>query len=146
MPFAVPAELPTTVVAFEERHRMQVLHLWRRNFRGGSPDTFNRDIDSTLASGAELFRIAVCNGAVVGTCLGASDGHRSWIYYLCVDKRMRRKGIGTALLDEVEGRLRARGTTQIGLHVRIRSHGAINFYRSRGYFLEETQCMGKRML
>ena len=135
----------TSIVPFSEEHREEVTSLWDINFNNADRDSYYRDIDASLRSNPGLFWMAVKDGSLVGTCVGAYDGHRSWIYYLCVATSMRRQGIGTKLLRHVEGLMLANGATQVGLHVFKGSHEAIGFYRSRGYFVEEACCMGKRL-
>ena len=136
---------PEQVVSFENSYREAVVKLWSEIFSNGSEATFNRDIDVSFERNPDLFRLALYNGNLIGTCLGASDGHRSWIYYLCVRCDMRRRGIATQLLHKVEGLLRDQGATQIGLHVLMQRPSAIKFYRARGYLIEEAHCMGKNV-
>jgi GNAT superfamily N-acetyltransferase len=52
---------------------------------------------------------------------------------LVVDERHRNKGIGTALVDNAESRLRRLGHRQVALGVRVDNLGAIRLYRRLGY-------------
>ena len=133
------------IIPYDDRWREGVANLWDVNFSNSNRNSYYRDIDVSLRENPGLFWLAVKDGNLAGTCVGATDGHRSWIYYLCVEVMMRRQGIGTMLLEHVESVLLESGSAQVGLHVYNRRFNAIEFYRSRGYFVEETCCMGKRL-
>ncbi len=133
------------IVPYREMFREDIARLWDSNFRNADRESYRRDIDLSLRSNPGLFWIAVRGNTLAGTCLGASDGHRTRIYYLCVAPQYRRQGIGTRLLRHVEGLLVAAGARQVGLYVDRRREGAMKFYRARGYFAEDIYCMGKRL-
>ncbi|MFP4635332.1 MAG: GNAT family N-acetyltransferase [Nitriliruptoraceae bacterium] len=54
-------------------------------------------------------------GGLAGVVLGSFDGRRGWISRLAVAPDARRRGIGRALVAEVERRLAARGCRQVNL-------------------------------
>ena len=62
-----------------------------------------------------------------------SWGHSCEVDLLAVDESERGKGIGSALMDEVEERARARGVTGMRLNVSLGNEGAQRFYEGRGY-------------
>lgn len=134
-----------TVVPYDHGFRDDVVRLWDANFNNPDRKSYYRDIDASLRTNPGLFWIAVRGGELAGTCVGASDGHRCWIYYLCVTRPMRRRGIASALLDHVEGLFRDKGVRHVGLQVLNAREAAQDFYRSRGYLVEETRCFGKRL-
>ena len=49
--------------------------------------------------------------------MGGYDGHRGWIYSVAVDEKERHREIGTALLKEVEQKLRRLGCLKVNLQV-----------------------------
>lgn len=52
---------------------------------------------------------------LAGVVLGSFDGRRGWISRLAVAADARRRGVGRALVAEVERRLAARGCRQVNL-------------------------------
>ena len=142
-PLASP--LAVEIIPFGQHLRQSVTELWEAVFRSADRRVFLRDIDIAIRHNPELFCVAVEGEQLIGTCLGTTDGHRAWIYYLSVTFNKRRQGVATALLNHAESQFRERKITQIGLHVHTRSYAAQMFYRKRGYFQEEVQCMGKRI-
>ena len=132
------------IIEYDERFRHQVISLWHDNFDNASYPIFTRDIEVAVKRKPSLFFIAVREKKLLGTCVGANDGHRCWVYYLCVEKNERRAKIGSSLLRRLEIAFQEEGHTQLGLHVRKNSHDAVNFYHKQNYFVEDTICMGKR--
>jgi ribosomal protein S18 acetylase RimI-like enzyme len=86
-----------------------------------------------------------CQGSkLVGTVLGGYDGVRGWIYALVVSRALRRRGIGTRLMSEVERALFALGCPKINLQVRATNAAVVSFYEKLGYGVEDRISMGKR--
>lgn len=65
------------------------------------------------------------------------DGHRGWVYYLAVDPAYRRNGIGTALMEKVEGFLVQKGCPKLNLQIRADNSDLQAFYERLGYTVEE---------
>ena len=133
------------VRTYEDRDERDVVSLWNEVF----PDApaWNdpaSDIARKLAVGRDLFVVAEIDGQLVGTVMGGYDGHRAWVYYVVVSPRTRRRGVGAALMTEIEQRLTAAGAHKINLQVRAGNDGAVAFYRSLGYAVEDRVSMGKR--
>jgi ribosomal protein S18 acetylase RimI-like enzyme len=78
--------------------------------------------------------------------MGGYDGHRGWVYSLAVDPANRRKGIGTALMRELERRLKNLGCPKLNLQILNHNMGVVAFYESLGYKVEERVSMGKRFI
>ena len=83
----------------------------------------------------ELFLVAIVENHVVGYVSAVvrqeGVGH---IVSLCVHPAYRRKGIGIALMEEIERRLRnIFGICKFRLEVRVSNAPAINLYRKLGY-------------
>ncbi len=83
-------------------------------------------------------------GRVIGTVIGAWDGLRGWIYHLAVTESRRREGIGAALLQAAESRLRDAGVRQINLMVYEENGTAEAFYLRRGYEHSPVKVVRKR--
>jgi len=82
--------------------------------------------------GAECV-IAEENGKLAGFCLTAHQQARGYIITIDVLEKFRRRGVGTALLAEVERRLAAHGVEEIGLETATDNDSAIAFWQRHGY-------------
>jgi ribosomal protein S18 acetylase RimI-like enzyme len=125
-----------------------VLALWQSAGPGVSirPSDRREEIAKKLTRDPELFLVAECGGRLVGALMGAWDGRRGWLHHLAVDESVRRQGIGAALVQEVEGRIRARGCLKVNLLVYSANQGAREFYRSLGYDeMTPIMAMGKEL-
>lgn len=96
------------------------------------------------AEGGEVL-IAVVDGCVVGTVIGGYDGVRGWVYSLAVAEPYRRRGVGTALMKELQARLGELGCVKINLQVRAESADVVRFYESIGFQIEDRISMGRRL-
>jgi len=90
-------------------------------------------IASKLERDSDLFLLAELDGQVVGTVLGGFDGRRGMVYHLAVTEAYRQRGIGTALMDELEARLRQKGCLRYYLLVTNDNLDAMRFYQTRGW-------------
>jgi ribosomal protein S18 acetylase RimI-like enzyme len=129
---------------YSEADETAVVALWREVFPDSPP--WNRpqaDIRRKLAIQAEFFYVAAIGSEVVGTAMSGFDGHRGWIYYLAVDPRYRRQGIGTALMQRVERSLQSMGCPKLNLQVRSTNQRVVSFYRKLGYHVERRISMSK---
>jgi ribosomal protein S18 acetylase RimI-like enzyme len=86
-----------------------------------------------LAHDAELVLVAESNGRIVGVVLGSYDGRRGWINRLAIDDGVRRRGVGGALVAELERRLAARGCRQVNLLVFSGNGSGRSFWEASGY-------------
>ena len=82
--------------------------------------------------GAECV-IAEENGKLAGFCLTAHQQARGYIITIDVLGKFRRRGVGTALLAEVERRLAAHGVEEIGLETATDNDSGIAFWQRHGY-------------
>lgn len=101
------------------------------------------DIKSKLNIQRELFIIAELEAKIVGTAMAGYDGHRGWVYYVAVSKKRRRSGIGRALMNEVEARLKKIGCPKLNLQVRGSNREVVAFYRALGYQVEDRVSLAK---
>jgi ribosomal protein S18 acetylase RimI-like enzyme len=123
----------------------QVIELWKNAGpgvhirRSDMPD----EIVKKLQRDADLFLVAELGGKIVGTVLGGFDGRRGMMYHLAVVQGYRRRGIGEALVEELECRLRAKGCIRYYLLVTRDNHEAIRFYEGRGWVRMDLYTYGK---
>src|SRR5437870_6867717 len=122
-----------------------VVSIWERCGLTRPWNDPRKDIRRKLLIRPDLFLIAECAGAVVGTVMVGYDGHRGWINYLGVDSDFQRQGVGRALMEEAERLLRAEGCPKINLQIRTSNTGAIEFYRQIGFAMDDVVSMGKRL-
>ncbi len=77
--------------------------------------------------------------------MASGAGGRGWIYSLAVDSECRGQGIGTALMQQVEEALHARGCLKINLQILGGNTAVQGFYQALGYSTEVRISMGKRL-
>ena len=133
------------VRAFQPSDEAGVVELWRRCDLTRPWNDPHKDVRRKLAVRPDWFLVAEDAGAVVGTVMVGYDGHRGWVYYFGVDPAHRRRGVGRALMAEAERLLRAEGCPKLNLQVRAGNTGAIEFYRSLGFAVDEVVSLGKRL-
>ncbi len=136
----------TTIRSFDPNVDLQaVLNLWRTAGTGIqlSPSDRPEEIHKKLQRDPDLFLIAEEEGRIVGAVLGGFDGRRGMVYHLAVDPSLRRRGIGRALMVEMESRLRAKGCLKYYLLITHDNAEAMDFYRALGWERMELNVMGK---
>lgn len=132
--------------AYHERDLEDVVALWRKVFPDPPPWNHPQtDIRRKLSVQKELFLVAHLDQELVGTAMAGYDGHRGWVYYVGVSPKHRRKGIGSALMEEVETRLAQMGCPKLNLQVRADNKAAVDFYKTLGFQVEDRVSMAKRL-
>jgi ribosomal protein S18 acetylase RimI-like enzyme len=112
-----------------------VLELWKNAGPGihlRRSDT-PEEIAKKIRRDPDLFLVAEADAALVGAVLGGFDGRRGMMYHLAVAEAYRGRGIGLALMDELERRLREKGCIRYYLLVTPDNEGAIQFYERHGW-------------
>ena len=92
-----------------------------------------QEIARKLERDPDLFLLAEIDGKVIGSVLGGFDGRRGMMYHLAVANSYRQQGIASALVDELERRLRLKGCHRYYLLVTLDNETAIQFYEQRGW-------------
>jgi ribosomal protein S18 acetylase RimI-like enzyme len=103
--------------------------------------------DVTLARRTPTSSILVGkkDGRIIASALAGFEGHRGWIYYVCVDPSVQRQGFGRAIMSAAEAWLRQRGAPKINLQVRFTNLAVLGFYDKLGYEYQKFAVMGKRI-
>lgn len=70
---------------------------------------------------------------IVGFCISASNLKEGYIITMDVLGEYRRRGIATALLDETEKRLAAKGVRRVSLETAIDNQAGVAFWKRHGY-------------
>ena len=103
------------------------------------------EIRKKLNRDPDLFLVAEEGKLIVGAVLGGFDGRRGMVYHLAVQPEYRERGIGRALMEELERRLRAKGCLKYYLLVTKDNQEALAFYRQMGCDEMELLVMGKKL-
>jgi ribosomal protein S18 acetylase RimI-like enzyme len=138
--------LLTTIREFHHPQDFQaVISLWKSTGPGiglGRSDTLE-EIEKKLQRDPDLFLVAEIDGEIVGSVLGGFDGRRGMVYHLAVKEELRKRGLGGALMDEIECRLKAKGCLRSYLLVRRSNSDILDFYTRRGWETMDIHIMAK---
>lgn len=112
-----------------------IVTLWRES--GLSHRPLGRDSRSELRRQMrlipDLFLGAFEGSELVGVVIGTDDNRKGWVNRLAVRPDRRRKGIGTALMLELEMRLKKRGNRIIGALIETPNRVSESFFEKMGY-------------
>ena len=110
-----------------------LLELW---LAAGSSPSITDNVEHVTAaiewSGSSVL-VADAGGRIVGSLIATWDGWRGNMYRLAVLAEHRRAGIASALVQEGERLLRARGARRLSALVLVEELGAIAFWERAGY-------------
>lgn len=120
-----------------------VIALWGRAGLLVSRSDERSEIEKKLERDPDLFLVGIDAGAIVAGVIGGYDGRRGWVYHLAVEPRLHASGFGTALLEELESRLRAKGCIKVNLLIDSANSGVKDFYQRRGYAVDALIFMEK---
>jgi ribosomal-protein-alanine N-acetyltransferase len=125
---------------FTEDDRARVLEIEVASFAEPWPPSFFNYIHGKAPG---LFIVAEDGGEIVGYVIGelreimfSGVSHRSkmgHILNIAVDEVWRKRGIGTLLMEEIEGRFGRMDATPVTLEVRESNATARSFYLGRGF-------------
>ena len=108
-----------------------------------SPSDEPEEIERKLGRDPDLFLVAEERGEIIGTVIGGYDGRRGIVYHLAIQPERRGEGLGTALMIEIEERLRSKGCYKYYLLVRKELDQVLGFYESLGCELMDLHVLGK---
>jgi GNAT superfamily N-acetyltransferase len=109
-----------------------VLALWERE-RSEAAVTHDTEEGVRQAIDAGALLVAERHGALVGTVVAGWDGWRGALWRLVVEPHERRRGVGRALVEAGEARLRGLGAVRITALVGRDEDEAGAFWESTGY-------------
>ncbi|MGW5647045.1 ATP-binding protein [Saccharopolyspora sp. NPDC003752] len=90
----------------------QAIHIWDQS-RGGGEPVFSAAEVVSIARAGHPAMVAVVEQDVVGMAAAKVEGERAWLALFALDARWRNRGIGSALLTELEKKLRGQGVHRI---------------------------------
>ncbi len=135
-----------TVRPYLPEDENDVIELWRKCDLLRSWNNPKLDIERKLKVNPKLFLVGLVGNRVVATVMGGYEGHRGWANYLAVDPPYQRRGLGKQIMAVVEEKILAMGCPKINLQIRADNLGAVKFYESFGYKMDEVISMGKRLI
>ena len=113
----------------------QVVSLWRTcglPFRPGGRDSrerIAREIEKPMA----LFLVVECEGDIVGTLFGTTDGRKGWINRLAVRPDHQRRGLAKRLIKEMEARFEELGLEVFSCLIEDHSDSSMRLFEEIGY-------------
>jgi ribosomal protein S18 acetylase RimI-like enzyme len=121
------------VEEFDAVHRAwQESGLWMR------PSDDREHVLLKLERDPDLFLVARdAGGSLIASVLGGWDGRRAYVYHLGVVPAWQRRGVATALMDELEVRFRAKGAVKCKCQILDGNEASTAFFETRGYELEK---------
>jgi ribosomal protein S18 acetylase RimI-like enzyme len=123
----------------------QAVEIWKNSAPGVN---FSRsdtpaEIQKKLNYSPDLFLVAVVKDIVIGTVIGGYDGRRGIIYHLAIRSQFQKLGVGKALMQEVEFRLKRKGCLKSYLMINKDNSSVIAYYQDLGWKLMDVKIMGK---
>jgi ribosomal protein S18 acetylase RimI-like enzyme len=103
------------------------------------------DFDLALTTATATVLVAAGDQEIVGSVMVGFDGHRGWVYYLAVDPKARRGGLGRALMQAAEDWLVGQGSPKIQLMVRSDNAEALAFHAAIGLETQAVTVLGRRL-
>jgi ribosomal protein S18 acetylase RimI-like enzyme len=120
-----------------------IVSLWIAAGLKVEPSLAARELSRMVAAGTDLVLVAEREDAIVGAVLGSWDGRRGWVQRLATQPHWQGRGIATALIAELEARLRARGCAKLNLLIEPDNAGVTGFYERIGFRPDELIFMEK---
>jgi ribosomal protein S18 acetylase RimI-like enzyme len=103
------------------------------------------DLRNALGGPSSAVLAWVEDGALLGTVMVGTDGHRGWMYYLAVAPTAQGRGLGRQLVAAAEGWVLAAGIPKVMLMVRTGNEPVLGFYEALGYEVNPVATLGKRL-
>lgn len=101
------------------------------------------EIQKKVSRDPDLFLLAEWNKRIIGSVIGGFDGRRGMVYHLAVKRDYRKRGIGTALMNALEKRLRLKGCIRYYMLVTKDNLEAQKFYQGLGWKRMDLFAYGK---
>lgn len=103
------------------------------------------EIAKKIQRDPNLFLLAEMDGSIIGSVLGGFDGRRGMVYHLAVAESFRKHGVGAALMDELEQRMKQKGCIRTYLLVTRDNLDAVRFYENFGWEQMDLLIYGKNL-
>ena len=123
-----------------------ILALWNTSDVDVSATDTLEHVRRAIAHPDAAFVVAVDDGQIVGSVIGAFDGWRGNVYRLVVHPEHRRRGIARGLVGEVERVFADWGVQRVTALVVRDRQPAREFWAAMGYFPDERMLRHVRSL
>ncbi|MFT8837515.1 GNAT family N-acetyltransferase [Liquorilactobacillus satsumensis] len=90
-------------------------------------------IARVIAANPTLCLVAVAQGEVVATALGATDGRKGYLYHVAVAKKQRGQGLAKTLVHTITARLKHRKINKLVLFVVTDNQAGQEFWVHQGF-------------
>ena len=124
----------------------EVRALWEEAGLEIRPGDSRSEVEVKVGRDADLFLVAEEGGKIVGSAMGAWDGRRGWIYHLGVLPGFQRKGVASALVDELEARMTRKGVLKVNAVVYRTNDRSLSFFKKAGYVADERSVIHGKLL
>lgn len=124
----------------------EIMRLWKETGLVIRPGDELEGIKTKSQRDPDLFLIAEEEDQILGVVMGAWDGRRGWIYHLAVRPSHQRKGIGEALIRELEKRLIRKGARKANAQIYQWNTKSLDFFKAIGYEVHSDLIMVGKML
>ncbi|GAB4158429.1 MAG: GNAT family N-acetyltransferase [Planctomycetota bacterium] len=127
-------------VSFKEftiHHYDEVRQLWSRAGIKLTLSDEKNEIARMLQRNPDTCFIAEANGKVVAAVMGSWDGRRGFVHHLAVEPSFQRRGLGRAMMAELERRFRIMDVVKITFLVENDNLAVLDFYRKLGYSVRD---------
>ena len=85
-----------------DEDREQVINLWGGSYSASAPNEASEFLATAREPYVSSILVGKKNGDVIAGAMVCYDGHRGWIYGVCVDKTFQSQGFGKAIVSEAE--------------------------------------------
>lgn len=120
-----------------------VISLWRAAGIHLNSSDEQAEIIRKLERDSDLFLVCIENDALVGAVMGAYDGRRGWVYHLAIHPNHQGYGFGSALIAQLEERLRDKGCQKVNLLIEPDNANVQHFYERLNYQRDDLIFMEK---
>jgi ribosomal protein S18 acetylase RimI-like enzyme len=131
---------------FNTKDYLNIINLWDKaglSYRPEGRDSFE-NIKTQIDNGKTIFLVAEVNNAIIGCILGTHDGRKGWINRLAVDPEIRRRGVASRLIKEVERVFDKLGLKVIACLIDKNNTMSKNIFKNLGYEFYPVEYYSKR--
>jgi ribosomal protein S18 acetylase RimI-like enzyme len=132
--------------ALEEEDVAAVIALWQSCGLTRPWNDPAKDIAFARGKTNSEVLVGLIDARVISSIMVGHDGHRGSFYYVAVDPKFQRRGIGAATIRAGERWLKERGVWKVNLLVRQDNIDVKAFYEELGYEVNAVMSMGQRFI
>lgn len=120
-----------TIRDFRLEDTDEIIEILRLNNQYGFPEVDGPDAMKRVKDcSAAIFLVCEANGKIVGCIRGTYDGSRAIVHQLSVHPSRQKRGIGTALVEEIVRRFIERGAPTVSATV---TDDSLGFWQKAGF-------------